>query len=324
MCVFLTKFNNKMVLNLPSRLHYTFVIIATFAHPIQNRGINMLKNKSAVLIISSDGKSDKNVLVPTIFLKHWKKIALSIACLIVVLCSSIIFIATHKKERDLTSKYEATLGQIREMNRKLSMNQSATERDMDEAKKSFNKIDSTIERINLKMKKRGLKTIALQHAGGPVEVDEENIELLSIYYEDALKVLDRKLAGIPIGIPHPGKITSRFGYRRNPFTNKGREMHSGIDIKGKTGDPVKVTASGKVAFSGYEGQYGYVVKVDHPNGFQTRYAHLLRPKVSNGQVIDVGSIVGLVGSTGRSTGSHLHYEILQNNKKINPEKYFNF
>ncbi|MBE8722130.1 M23 family metallopeptidase [Sphingobacterium pedocola] len=284
----------------------------------------MLKNKSSVHIISTDGTSDKNLMVPTVLLKHWKKIFISTLSFIFILCGSIVYFATSKKEQDVTNKYEATLDQVRAMNRQLSSDQNESARDIYHVKQSFNKIDSTLERINAKMKKRGLKTIALQNAGGPVELDEENIELLSEFYADALKELDRKLTGIPIGVPHPGKITSRFGYRRNPFTNRGREMHSGIDLKGRTGDPVKVTARGKVIFAGYEGAYGNVVKVDHPNGFQTRYAHLSKTKVRKGQNIEVGAVIGLLGNTGRSTGSHLHYEILQNNKKLNPEKYFNF
>ncbi|TJZ60444.1 M23 family peptidase [Sphingobacterium olei] len=284
----------------------------------------MLKNKSSVRIVSTDGTSDKNLMVPTVLLKHWKKIGISTLSFIFILCGSIVYFATIKKEQDITNKYEATLDEVRAMNRQLSSDQDESARDIHQVKQSFNKIDSTLERINAKMKKRGLKTIALQNAGGPVELDEENIELLSEFYADALKELDRKLAGIPIGIPHPGKITSKFGYRRNPFTNRGREMHSGIDLKGRTGDPVKVTANGKVIFAGYEGAYGNVVKVDHPNGFQTRYAHLSKTKVKKGQNIEVGTVVGLLGNTGRSTGSHLHYEILQNNKKLNPEKYFNF
>lgn len=284
----------------------------------------MLKNKSSVRIISTDGTSDKNLMVPTVLLKHWKQICVSTLSFIFILCGSIVYFATSKKEQDITSKYEATLDEIKAMNRQLSSDQSETAKDIHQAKQSFNKIDSTLERINAKMKKRGLKTIALQNAGGPVELDEENIELLSEFYADALKDLDRKLAGIPIGRPHSGRVTSKFGYRRNPFTNRGREMHSGIDLKGRTGDPVKVTASGRVIFAGYEGAYGNVVKVVHPNGFQTRYAHLSRTKVRKGQRVEVGTVIGLLGNTGRSTGSHLHYEILQNNKKLNPEKYFNF
>lgn len=280
----------------------------------------MLKKKSSVLICI-EGHKDKSLQVPTMIVKHWKNIALSVLALIIASLGSILYLS-NKQEKDLNSKYEATLDQVNQKNRQLALKKDETDRDIIEAKKSFNKIDSTLERINEKMKNRGLKTIALQNAGGPIEIDEENIDLLSEYYEEALKDLDKKLSNIPIGIPHNGKVTSKFGYRSNPFTNRGREMHSGVDLKGNTGDPVKATATGKVTFAGYDGDYGYVVKVKHQNGYETRYAHLSKTKVKQGQSIDAGKTIGLLGSTGRSTGSHLHYEILKNDKKINPEKYF--
>lgn len=280
----------------------------------------MLKKKSSVLICI-EGHKDKSLEVPTLIVKHWKNIALSALVLIIASLGSILYLS-NKQEKDLNSKYEATLDQVNQKNLQLALKKNETDRDIIEAKKSFNKIDSTLERINEKMKNRGLKTIALQNAGGPIEIDEENIDLLSEYYEEALKDLDKKLSNIPIGIPHNGKVTSKFGYRSNPFTNRGREMHSGVDLKGSTGDPVKATATGKVTFAGYDGDYGYVVKVKHQNGYETRYAHLSKTKVKQGQSIDAGKTIGLLGSTGRSTGPHLHYEILKNDKKINPEKYF--
>ncbi|SKB87134.1 Murein DD-endopeptidase MepM and murein hydrolase activator NlpD, contain LysM domain [Sphingobacterium nematocida] len=280
----------------------------------------MLKKKSSVLICI-EGHKDKSLQVPTLIVKHWKNIALSALVLIIASLGSILYLS-NKQEKDLNSKYEATLDQVNQKNLQLALKKNETDRDIIEAKKSFNKIDSTLERINEKMKNRGLKTIALQNAGGPIEIDEENIDLLSEYYEEALKDLDKKLSNIPIGIPHNGKVTSKFGYRSNPFTNRGREMHSGVDLKGSTGDPVKATATGKVTFAGYDGDYGYVVKVKHQNGYETRYAHLSKTKVKQGQSIDAGKTIGLLGSTGRSTGPHLHYEILKNDKKINPEKYF--
>ena len=84
---------------------------------------------------------------------------------------------------------------------------------------------------------------------------------------------------------------------------------------------MKSTAKGTVVFAGYEGQYGYVVKVKHANNYETRYAHLTKPLVKRGQKIAAGDVIGLLGNTGRSTGPHLHYEILKNNRKVNPEKY---
>lgn len=280
----------------------------------------MFKKKSSVHI-SIEGNKDKSLQIPTVLLKYWKHIATSTVVLLVALISTITYIAANKKVANVSEQYEQVLNQINQKNKKLNSSQKETQQDILEAKKSFLQIDSTIERINGKMKKRGLSTIALANMGGPIEKDEENIALLSEYYKDMLSNIEKKISSMPLGRPHAGKITSRFGYRVNPFTRRGRELHSGIDIKGRIGEPIRVTADGVVTFSGYEGNYGYVVKVKHQNGYETRYAHLVRTQVKRGQRLEAGSVVGLLGNTGRSTGPHLHYEILKNNKKVNPEKY---
>lgn len=281
----------------------------------------MLNKKSSVRI-SIEGQSDKKLEIPTFFLKHWKNVIVGAASVLIALITVIVYVTTQKNVQDISSKYEATLDKVAEEKRQLSLSQSETEKTVEEAKKSFDKIDSTLEIINDKMKKRGLKTLVLPHAGGPVDKDLNNIELLTDYYEEVLKELDKKLSSFPIGVPHTGPITSRFGYRANPFTNRGRELHSGVDLKGRRGDLVKSTASGRVIYAGYEGQYGYVVKIKHANSYETRYAHLTKTLVKKGDRVEAGNPIGLLGSTGRSTGPHLHYEILKNNKKINPEKYF--
>lgn len=284
----------------------------------------MLTKKSALIITHKDGSAKQEIMVPTFFIKQWKKITLGFFGLVFLICGLVVYAATSKTEEDLTTQYELTIKREKEVNRQLSIRQNDNQKDLTQAVESFSKLDSTLERINEKLKSRGLKTFKTANAGGPIELDENNFELLSDYYTSTLKDVDKKLSGVPLGLPHKGRVTSKFGYRRNPFTNKGRELHSGVDLKGNKGDPIAVTASGKVSFSGYEGEYGNVVKVKHPNGFETRYAHLSQTRVKKGQNIEAGAVVGLLGSTGRSTGPHLHYEILKNDKKIDPEKYFHF
>lgn len=285
----------------------------------------MLKKKTSVLFVEPDGKSTKKIQVPTLVVTHWKKLLISSIVLIGVILFTAIFAVRQYTSERYTSVYGREINNLKEQNRQLEKDEFDSQATTEEMKKSFNSIDSTLERINIKMKKRGLKAIKMDNMGGPIEQEsDENLIELSQFYKDQLLKLENKLEGMPFGVPHPGRITSPFGYRRNPFTNKGREMHSGVDLKGRTGDPVKSTAKGKVTFAGYQGNYGYVVMVKHSNGYETRYAHLVRTRVKKGENVDAGDIVGLLGSTGRSTGPHLHYEILVNNRKVNPAKFFNF
>jgi len=112
-------------------------------------------------------------------------------------------------------------------------------------------------------------------------------------------------------------VTSGFGMRRHPLLGGGR-AHLGIDIAASTGSPVLAPADGTVSTAGWVGSYGIMVAIEHSDGMQTRYAHLSRLNVVRGQRVSRGDTIGLVGSTGRSTGPHLHYETRINGQAINP------
>ena len=114
-----------------------------------------------------------------------------------------------------------------------------------------------------------------------------------------------------------GQLTSSFGARRDPFT-LADSLHPGLDVDVDLGAPVHVTADGVVAEAGYHPEYGNVVTVSHGFGIQTRYAHLQRFVVRQGTSVRRGQVVGHAGSTGRSTGTHLHYEVWLRGKRINP------
>jgi len=125
----------------------------------------------------------------------------------------------------------------------------------------------------------------------------------------------------PSGIPiKKGSRSSNFGWRIDPFT-KVKTFHEGTDFVAKTGEPILAAAGGFVVFSGSHYQYGNMIDIDHGNGLSTRYAHADKLLVNVGQLVLPGEKIALVGSTGRSTGPHLHYEIRMNNIPRNPNKY---
>ena len=126
-------------------------------------------------------------------------------------------------------------------------------------------------------------------------------------------------AATPSIWPVIGWLSSPFGNRRDPFTG-GPDFHPGLDISADYGEPVHATADGVVATAGPNGTYGNLIEVDHGFGITTRYGHLSRFGVTAGQTVHRGDVIGYVGSTGRSTSAHLHYEILLNGKLTNPMK----
>jgi murein DD-endopeptidase MepM/ murein hydrolase activator NlpD len=117
--------------------------------------------------------------------------------------------------------------------------------------------------------------------------------------------------------PVAGWLTSSFGNRRDPFTG-GRDFHPGLDISASRGEPVFAPATGLVTTAGFNGNYGNMVVIDHGYGIVTKFGHLARFGVMNGQQVNRGDIIGYVGSTGRSTSPHLHYEIWFNGRLTNP------
>ena len=134
--------------------------------------------------------------------------------------------------------------------------------------------------------------------------------------------LNATLALVPYRKPVVGEVefTSGFGVRSDPFLGRPA-MHTGLDFRAATGDPVRATANGKVVSSGWLGGYGRMVEIDHGNGLSTRYGHLSEIHVRVGDVVKIGQVIGAVGSTGRSTGPHLHYETRIDGDAVDPQKF---
>ncbi|MGE4323009.1 MAG: M23 family metallopeptidase [Sphingobium sp.] len=136
-----------------------------------------------------------------------------------------------------------------------------------------------------------------------------------------MEFLERSLVAIPSGLPTVAPMeSSSYGYRRDPF-NGHPAFHAGIDFPGRHGQPILSAAHGKVAYVGQRQGYGNVVEVDHGHGLMTRYAHLSGFSARTGQVLARGDALGRMGSTGRSTGTHLHFEVRLNDRAINPRRF---
>lgn len=138
-------------------------------------------------------------------------------------------------------------------------------------------------------------------------------------------ILDKKLSAkaFPAGWPvHSGYISSRYGFRIHPI-RKTRIFHEGIDLASPKGTPIVAVADGVVTFSGRKGGYGRIVEIRHLDGMVTRYAHNSRNFVKKGQLVHQGEKIALVGSSGASTGPHVHFEVLKDGKNVDPMPYLN-
>lgn len=158
------------------------------------------------------------------------------------------------------------------------------------------------------------------------EVNEETIKLakqeltnsLQEELEEKQEIDSRTVNGIYLAVvPVTGRITSRFG----AVESIRDHTHKGIDIAATRGTPILATASGTVTFAGWSSGYGYLVKIDHGNGVETYYGHCSKLYVSAGDTVEAGEQIAAVGSTGNSTGNHLHFEIRLDGKQVNPQTY---
>lgn len=184
--------------------------------------------------------------------------------------------------------------------------------------------EAAMRKLNLDP--QSMSRAAQQAMGGPFEAlaaaegIDPRFERLGLSLT-RMAVLERALDGIPQVVPASMQaITSGFGYRRDPFNGRGA-MHAGIDFKGTIGSPIFAAAGGRVTFAGQKSGYGNAIEITHGNGILTRYAHLSRIGVKVGQKVAAGTTIGGLGSTGRSTGPHLHFEVRINDRAVNPRPF---
>jgi murein DD-endopeptidase MepM/ murein hydrolase activator NlpD len=196
------------------------------------------------------------------------------------------------------------------------------------------KLNNRVEKVEDTSRKLAEKSGVVENApivpgtGGPaLPLDEMGLATLTAKmgrleedlrsYEEIL----RQRGYTPTVWPVEGTLEAGFGGRRNPFGGPGYEFHTGQDIEAPWGAPVVAGASGSVSFVGWQNGYGQLVIVDHGGGLTTRYGHLSHIDVELGQTVSRAQLLGKVGSTGRSTGPHLHYEVRINDQPVNPLQY---
>ena len=190
--------------------------------------------------------------------------------------------------------------------------------------------ESKTQQIRSVLAQLGLKADAAAATGGPfvpVKLASEDqsfgraLVRVNLMRAQA-NALSNTLLKVPLRKPVTGEIdeTSPFGVRMDPIAHEAA-MHTGIDFRGEVGDPIHATAGGTVTVAGWTGGYGKLVEIDHGNGLATRYGHLSEIDVEVGQTVRAGAVIGKLGSTGRSTGPHLHYETRLNGEAVNPQKF---
>lgn len=282
-----------------------------------------LTNFSTIIIVNKNQEQTQAIRVKTKHLKRMKHYLVSVICVILGLAGMVLYLNSKDGKRELEK--QQLLAQIAQLKGKSPAIAAAPVTALNTSSSAATYIQSIqgkLQKINDYLRKRGLKGFSTKDIGGDNSAantvsDNEKYSL----YDEYLGRLLNSVAFTPMGYPRLSSITSGFGYRANPFDSESAELHPGVDFKGATGDPVRVTADGKVVFTGRKSGYGNCIIVQHKNDFQTLYGHLSRINVDDGQQVKTGDVIGKVGSTGRTTGPHLHYEVRKNGHPINPVKF---
>jgi len=224
---------------------------------------------------------------------------------------------------------EASHLRVRQENERLRVETERQRQQLEQLKGRVEAVEDASRRLaEMSGVAEGGGAAAVRGSGGPLVVMDEAgmaaVEARAAQLETELRAYEaalREKSQVPSIWPVVGEITDSFGGRRNPFGGGSYEFHSGQDINAERGAVVVSAAVGTVIFAGWHGGYGQLITIDHGGGLTTRYAHLLKMEVAVGQQVTQGQLIGQVGSTGRSTGPHLHYEVRLNDEAVNPRAY---
>lgn len=278
-----------------------------------------LKDVSTVIILNKSEAGTKTLQIKTKHINRLKYYTLALFSVLALLVLTIVVQQQNNTRHELEK--QQLLSQIKNLKGQIPETLKRADNDH-EAQSYVQAIEGKLKKINDYLRKRGLKGFSTASVGGKGNSDAD-LSDKDVYmaYDTYLNRVVTAVAFTPMGYPRISSLTSRFGYRSDPFSGERAEYHPGIDFKGRYGDAVKCTANGRVVSAGWAGGYGNCVRVKHNNGFETVYGHLSRITVKVGEKVNVGDKVGQVGSTGRSTGAHLHYEVRQNGRPVNPTKF---
>lgn len=226
------------------------------------------------------------------------------------------------------TKTLAEMSSIRVQNRQLRQENSALKLRYDELNQRVSNIEDVSDALatQAKLPQVGAQISAREAAGGPEMADKLTNDTESLERElHQLKTFQDqnavRLASIPSGLPARGYLTDGFGGRHNPFGGESSEFHAGQDISVPYGTPVQATADGVILYAAPRSGYGNVVVIYHGNGISTRFGHLSAFDVEAGQRVKRGDVIGRAGNTGRSTGTHIHYEVREYDVPVDPLKY---
>ncbi len=272
----------------------------------------MERDRVTIVMLAPGGKRVKSLNIKVL---HFKIAVFTLIGFAVICLSS--FMSTyifHKKASHKRQLSNQLISRINVLNRDLNESQ-VVKGNLEEKIKD---IEGKLLEMQELLAKKGIKKEL--SVGG----DFFPAERLSMTYVDFMeKDIDELftlMKSFPVGTPLSGKITSGYGYRKDPF-NSGSAFHSGVDIDATYGQSVVTTADGVVDHAGWQKGYGETVTIKHKDGYETLYGHLSKVNVEEGEKVKAGEEIGYAGSTGRSTGPHLHYELIIKGKNLDPMKY---
>ncbi len=308
---------------------------------------------TTIMLIPDSTQKIKSLQIPNWI---WHPMWICICVLIIALLTSSLRISTYQVQvngfgQELKNRIELN-STLKSQNQlfdhelqKLQMQYNELEQKLDVLEKYKEQLDEKLEQTAPTSKKHSSQAIQSSRSSFLVIKNNlpsknflENSTALSIHFTQlddlitkelkAYQALSQRidkalpyLSAYPTGWPAQGKITSEMAIRKNPFTGRGRELHTGIDIAVSHGTEVLATGEGVILFSGYQGSYGRLIIIDHGFGFTTRYAHNSSLLVKEGDFVKRGDVIAKSGSSGRSTGPHLHYEVRIHDEPQNPRDY---